>query len=320
MNPKRTRPDCTDPAFLQEGELLAFASSPTADPGALPEPRRRAIQAHLQHCAHCAEEVAELTVWSGLLPQAHEAGQCPSPLSLLSFSAGLMPSAERMPLASHLLRCPDCQQALVALDQASGLDPASVPAPPLRAWWKVLSDAVQPLVSRLFEAVPAQAVAVRGDGPTRTLLFRGSHRMETPEQRPEDSAPSQLTAPGAGPGAGPGVAPGAGPADATEIVLSWLPPEPPDDHWVVSGQLIASSLDSAALDSAALETDDRQTGALATAAPAVDVLFAHDKASGNRIPVDEFGFFTAAVTDPKDLTLLVFFPEHIVEIGPFTLT
>lgn len=285
MSPQHTRPDCIDPAFLQEGELLAFASASDAASDGLTHTRRQAVQSHLKHCPHCAGEVAELAVWNGLITTMHEAATCPSPLSLLSFSAGLMPVAERMPVASHLLHCAACQQALVALDQAHGQDPAVTPLTQLRAWWKVLADAVQPLVSRLLEPVAAQAMAVRGESTSRTLLFRGPDTSKAPTQAP---APTDALAGASSPSTG------------TEIVISWLPPEPPDDHWQLSGQLI----------SAALDTDT----------PAMDVLVSHGPDLGQRVTVDEFGFFTAAVTDPRELTLLVFFPEHIVEIGPFTLT
>jgi hypothetical protein len=85
----------------------------------LPESERPGIEAHLEGCAACRNELAGIhALRLGLQPGGPKAAGCLDDERLCLLVDGALPEAERERGLAHLAACPDCLASLVALGRA----------------------------------------------------------------------------------------------------------------------------------------------------------------------------------------------------------
>ncbi|MGI8552910.1 MAG: zf-HC2 domain-containing protein [Dehalococcoidia bacterium] len=89
---------CLDPGAVTAEDLLAQARGEASE----------AVVEHLRRCAVCRDEARSYAVTGGLLNRMLYRRLCPATLTIGEYVSGLLPSAEMMRVAEHLVECPHC--------------------------------------------------------------------------------------------------------------------------------------------------------------------------------------------------------------------
>lgn len=147
---------CIRPGALQEGDLLAYLD------GDAPSQ----VAQHLDDCAVCRAELAELTDLSGFFGGALFRMACPPAEDLLGYQANLLGLGDRREIDLHLHTCAHCQAELAEL---AAVPSATAPAPA-----PGLGDRLRQAGRRLIDAVlitPATQPVLQLRGDERASLI-----------------------------------------------------------------------------------------------------------------------------------------------------
>lgn len=135
---------CVSPPELEGAVLLAYLDGEDNSD----------VAAHLAVCEHCRQRAASLRSQSRMLTRSLYRFECPDPLELAEYRAGLLGAGQSRKIRKHVATCSACQEEVARLDQFMGevaLDPK-----------EGLMDRVKVLVGRLVEGgLPQPGLALQ---------------------------------------------------------------------------------------------------------------------------------------------------------------
>ena len=126
-------------------------------------------QTHFDHCSICRDRLASYSGLHDMLLSKLQRGLCPSAVSLNYYCLDMVPEAERVRLASHLLDCPPCYDEVAEIRRGQA---AFVPFPQT-------SPTLVQTVRRLFATLVVQQAKLVTRGEAPTLGWPRQYQAET---------------------------------------------------------------------------------------------------------------------------------------------